>query len=101
MAELMRATPGGVCEGDRQVFPVHEVPAARVTPHREALAYLVAVGIELIEDVIEFLVVNESVGVVHPPSGGAEVVHGPIRVSGHTRHLAMDRKHGVADEVAG
>ena len=59
------------CEGDGQVFPVHEVAADGVPPvHGPPNGFF---GVVLIEEVVFSVEVDKPVGVVHPVFGGREV----------------------------
>ena len=59
------------CEGDGQVFPVHQVTADGVPPvHGPPNGFL---GVVLIEEVVFAVVIDKPVGVVHPMFGRREV----------------------------
>ena len=83
-------------ERDGEMFPVHEVLAARVAPVH--VSPLVAVGIMLVEDVVIPLVIDRPVGIVHPLCRRAEMVN---RSSWVTFRLGNSRLHAAHGSVDG
>ena len=75
-------------DGDRQVLPIHQVAAARMSPMLAAEAG--GEGIQLVEQVVPAAVVNSAVRIIGPIGRRMEVIHRPVRVG-------LGRRYGVED----
>src|ERR1039457_4168210 len=78
-------------EGDREVFPVHQVATAGVAPVHVAPGG--AVRIELVEEVVPAFVEDAAVGMVNPVGRRMEMIDRPVGVGRGRGNGRGDRLH--------
>src|SRR5439155_21291566 len=76
---------------DRQMFPVDEIAAARVSPVLIAAAWLGR--IELIEEVVPPLVEDRAIRIVVPERRRAEMIDRALGICLRRRHARPERLH--------